>query len=46
VLTIKFSTLAVALSLIAGLALGGCSNTFDGAGKDIERAGQAVQRTF
>jgi len=42
----KFSSLAIIFSMLLGLALGGCSNTFDGAGKDIERAGQAVQRTF
>jgi len=33
-------------TLIAGLALNGCSNTFNGAGKDIERAGQNIQRSF
>ncbi len=35
-----------AFTLIAGLALTGCSNTFNGAGKDIERAGQNIQRNF
>lgn len=36
----------VLLALIVGLALGGCSNTFEGMGQDIERAGQGIQRTF
>lgn len=36
----------IAVSLLSGLALGGCSNTFNGAGKDIERAGQHIQRSF
>lgn len=34
------------LSILAGLALGGCVNTVDGAGKDIEKAGQAIQKQF
>jgi predicted small secreted protein len=33
-------------TLIAGLALTGCSNTFNGAGRDIEHAGQKIQQTF
>lgn len=36
----------VLLALIAGFALGGCSNTFEGMGRDIERAGEGIQRTF
>lgn len=36
----------IAVSTVAGLALGGCSNTFNGAGKDIEKAGQNIQRNF
>lgn len=28
------------------LALAACANTFDGAGRDIERAGQKIQDTF
>lgn len=28
------------------VALTGCSNTFDGAGRDIEKAGESIQRTF
>jgi len=38
--------LTLVFAMLLGLALGACSNTFDGAGKDIEHAGQAVQRTF
>ncbi len=34
-----------ALSTLA-VALGACSNTFEGAGRDIEKAGQSIQRTF
>ena len=30
---------------VAGF-LAGCSNTLDGAGKDIERAGEKIQDTF
>jgi predicted small secreted protein len=36
----------LALGLLTGLALGGCSNTFEGMGRDVERAGQSIQRTF
>lgn len=36
----------IAVSVLSGLALGGCSNTFNGAGKDIEKAGQNIQRNF
>lgn len=35
-----------ALILATGLALAGCSNTFNGAGKDIEHAGKTIQRNF
>ena len=31
---------------VAAVALTGCSNTFDGAGRDIEKAGESIQRTF
>jgi predicted small secreted protein len=30
----------------ASLALSACANTLDGAGRDIENAGQAIQKTF
>ncbi len=36
----------IAVSVLSGLVLGGCSNTFNGAGKDIEKAGQNIQRSF
>lgn len=29
-----------------GGAVAGCSNTFEGAGRDIEKAGEKVQDTF
>jgi predicted small secreted protein len=32
--------------LLAVFALSACSNTFEGAGKDIEKAGQKIQETF
>ncbi len=31
---------------LATLTLSACGNTFKGAGRDIERAGQAIQDTF
>lgn len=39
------------IMLLAGFAvvtlgLTSCANTFDGAGRDIEDAGQSIQRTF
>ncbi|MEZ5902412.1 MAG: hypothetical protein R3D88_03760 [Alphaproteobacteria bacterium] len=35
------------LTLFIGtLALGACSNTFNGAGRDIEGAGEWIQDTF
>ena len=38
--------LAFAFSLLAGLVLAGCSNTFNGVGQDMENAGQYIQRQF
>ncbi|MGH1376589.1 MAG: entericidin A/B family lipoprotein [Alphaproteobacteria bacterium] len=32
--------------MIIGGALSGCSGTLDGAGRDIEKAGQKIQKTF
>ena len=32
--------------LVAVCVLAGCSNTLDGAGRDIEKAGQSIQKTF
>jgi len=37
-------TLYALLAFIGALALGGC-NTFEGAGKDIERGGEKLQDT-
>lgn len=34
------------LSLFVLIALSACANTLDGAGRDIEKAGQAIQKTF
>lgn len=36
--------LLVMVISISGL-LGGCSNTFNGMGRDIENAGQSIQRS-
>ena len=32
--------------LIIGVSLSACSNTVDGAGRDIEKAGEKIQETF
>jgi predicted small secreted protein len=40
----KLSTLAC-LFLVAGF-ISGCGNTLDGAGRDIEKAGEKIQETF
>lgn len=37
------SRFVLCLSLIMAAAVGGCSNTFNGAGKDIENMGEWVQ---
>lgn len=34
------------ICLIAALSLSACANTFHGAGKDMEKAGQQIQKTF
>jgi predicted small secreted protein len=44
--TMKTGLLALGVLLLAGLGMAGCSNTVDGFGRDLERAGQSVQRTF
>ena len=31
---------------VVGLSVAACSNTLDGAGRDIEKAGEKIQRTF
>lgn len=38
--------LIVSALLMSVIALSGCSNTLDGAGRDIEKAGQKIQKTF
>lgn len=35
-----------AIMLCASLAVSACSNTLDGAGRDIERAGEKIQGAF
>ena len=40
----KLTTLAILALTTLGLAA--CGNTLEGAGKDIERAGQKIQDTF
>ncbi len=37
---------ALVLLTLATLGLSACANTLDGAGRDIENAGQAIQKTF
>ncbi len=37
----KFLMITLALATLSA-----CSNTFDGAGRDIERAGEKIQETF
>lgn len=34
------------IALLSIIILAGCSNTFDGAGRDVENAGEWVQDTF
>jgi predicted small secreted protein len=41
---IRFACLA--LALLSGLALSGCGNTVNGMGRDIEKAGQNIQKSF
>lgn len=36
----------VCLALVGVFGLSGCSNTFEGAGRDIERSGEWIQNTF
>lgn len=37
---------ALLVFLLAGFTLGACSNTFEGVGRDVEKAGQKIQDTF
>ena len=39
-------TIALTCVMLAGTMLTGCANTFEGAGRDIENAGEWVQDTF
>ncbi len=41
----KHSVLCLSL-LMVGLLVGGCTNTFHGAGRDMEDMGEWVQDTF
>ena len=41
----KKVALVVCLFVVAGFVTG-CSNTFEGAGRDIEHAGEKIQDTF
>lgn len=34
------------LLILLTLGLGGCSNTMNGMGQDVEKAGQTIQNTF
>lgn len=43
--TMKKVLMMVCFFAVTGF-LTGCSNTFEGAGRDIERAGEKVQDTF
>ncbi len=40
------SKFILCLSFVGIFALSGCSNTFEGAGRDIERSGEWIQNTF
>lgn len=40
----KFTTLACLVLISVGVSA--CSNTLNGAGKDIEKAGDKIQKTF
>jgi len=36
----------ISLTIMAFFILSACANTLDGAGRDIERAGEKIQETF
>lgn len=42
----KTAAFLIAVLVVSGFALGGCSNTVDGMGQDIEKAGKGIQRSF
>ncbi len=37
---------AILCLILLGLGLSGCSNTFKGAGKDIQKMGRGIEDTF
>jgi predicted small secreted protein len=43
---INMAKVHIVIILCGFLALGGCSNTFDGVGQDLEKAGDWFQKTF
>jgi predicted small secreted protein len=38
--------MAIALLVVVTASLGACSNTLDGAGRDISKAGDKISETF
>lgn len=40
------SKIILTILFLTSITLGGCSNTFDGAGRDIQGAGEWMQDTF
>lgn len=42
--TSKFAKLAIVM--LMSVVIAGCSNTLDGVGRDVEKAGQKIQKTF
>lgn len=42
----KYNRLFLMTLFLASLAVSGCSNTFDGAGRDLQGAGEWMEDTF
>jgi predicted small secreted protein len=42
----SLSKITLCTAFVGVLALSGCGNTFEGAGRDIEHAGEWIQNTF
>lgn len=42
----SLSKIILCMACVGIFALQGCSNTFEGAGRDIERSGEWIQNTF
>ena len=40
-----YKVLILVCFLVTGAAVSGCTNTLDGMGRDIEQAGQSIQRS-